>query len=75
MPIFHDAIYVEFEPRKGKLYYIVGGHGHGELFKSDGNQRPVKLRVAVLEMALAMEWFKSGLSHCRFASNVEVTAH
>ena len=29
MPIFHDAVYVEFEPGKGRLYHVIGGHGPG----------------------------------------------
>ena len=29
MPTFHDAIYVEFEPGRGRLYHVMGGHGPG----------------------------------------------
>ena len=29
LPIFHDAIYVEFEPGEGRLYNVKGGHGPG----------------------------------------------
>jgi len=29
LPTFHDALYVEFESGKGRLYHVIGGHGPG----------------------------------------------
>ncbi|EXJ82298.1 hypothetical protein A1O3_06111 [Capronia epimyces CBS 606.96] len=29
MPIFHNLLYIEFEPGKGRMYHVTGGHNVG----------------------------------------------
>ncbi|KIW63489.1 hypothetical protein PV04_10321 [Phialophora macrospora] len=39
MPTFHDAVYVEFEPGKGILYHVIGGHGPGWQYETKARDK------------------------------------